>query len=109
MFNLTISELLDLERVDLNGKDASDGYIQNPKVASRAFSQEVALRSGETLVLTGFEKTNNSVDKSGVGSAENSLFGGSVTAEKERDIVVIMLTPVVLDSPLSPESRMNLR
>jgi hypothetical protein len=35
------------------------------------------------------------------------LLGGTSTAEKERTILVIMLTPVVLESPLNPESRMN--
>ena len=46
--------------------------------------------------------------KSGTGSAENSLLGGSANATKERNIMVIILTPVVLETPLSPESRMQM-
>lgn len=104
LFNLTLSDLISLE--DISFDDGS--YVQNPKIESRGFSQEVAMKSGETLILTGFERLENTVDKAGVGSATNSLLGGSVSATKTRNVLVIMLTPVVLDSPLVPESRMKL-
>lgn len=108
MFNLTLSDLISLEKVPLSNND--DGqYIQNPIIESRGFTQEVALKSGESLVLTGYERVENSADKAGVGSAENSLFGGSVDASKTRSILVIILTPVVLESPLNPETRVTNR
>lgn len=109
MFNLTLSDLIQLERVDLGGgTDTTDGqYIQNPVIESRGFTQEVALKSGESLLLTGYERVENEANKTGVGSAENSLLGGTATANKTRSILVIILTPVVLDSPLTPESRMK--
>lgn len=112
MFNLTLSELIELQRVDLGGSDENDTsggqYIQNPIIETRGFTQEVAMTSGETLILTGYERVENSTNKSGVGSAENSLLGGTAKASKTRNILVIMLTPVVMDSPLVPESRMKL-
>ena len=111
MFNLTLSDLIQLERVDLGGGDTESGqggqYIQNPIIESRGFTQEVALKSGETLVLTGYERVENEATKTGVGSATNSLLGGTAVATKTRSILVIMLTPVVLESPLTPESRMS--
>lgn len=112
MFNLTLSDLIELERVDLGSGSSTEGetsgqYIQNPIIETRGFTQEVALKSGETLILSGYERVENSAKKTGVGSAENSLLGGTATAEKTRSILVIMLTPVVLDSPLVPESRMK--
>ncbi len=114
MFNLTLSDLIELERVDLGGGSSTGGegdtsgqYIQNPIIETRGFTQEVALKSGETLILSGYERVENTANKTGVGSADNSLLGGTATAEKTRSILVIMLTPVVLDSPLSPESRMD--
>lgn len=114
MFNMTLSDLIELERVDLGGSGSGEGseeisgqYIQNPIIETRGFTQEVALKSGETLILSGYERVENTANKTGVGSADNSLMGGTATAEKTRSILVIMLTPIVLDTPLSPESRMN--
>lgn len=112
-FDLTLSDLLALERVDLmssgSSEETSDGgeYIQNPIIESRGFTQEVAMKSGESLVLTGYERVENSAEKRGVGSATNSLLGGSATADKERSILVIILTPVVLETPLNPETRVH--
>ncbi len=113
MFNLTLSDLISLEKVSLD--DRADGetsagggqYIQNPIIESRGFTQEVAMKSGQSLVLTGYERVENTTEKSGVGSADNSLLGGTAKAGKTRSLLVIILTPVVLDSPLSPESRMK--
>jgi len=111
-FNLTLSDLLALDKVNVTsgGKEGEEGdseFIQNPIIETRGFTQEVAMKSGETLILAGYERVENTIDKKGVGSPENNLLGGSSTAEKDRTILVIMLTPVVLESPLSPESRMN--
>jgi len=109
MFNLTLSDLIELQRVDLGGssEETSGQYIQNPIIETRGFTQEVAMKSGDTLILSGYERVENSSNKTGVGSAENSLLGGTAIANKTRSILVIMLTPVVLESPLVPESRMK--
>ena len=105
MFNLTLSDLLELQKVVLN-EDGGE-YIQNPIIESRGFSQEVALKSGESLVLTGYERVENSATKTGLGSAENSLLGGSAVGQKVRSVLVIILTPVILESPLNPETRVH--
>lgn len=119
-FNLTLSDLLSLDTVNVSGSksgnndddddDSSGGdteSIQNPVIETRGFTQEVAMKSGQTLILAGYERVEDTVDKKGVGNPENTLLGGSSSADKARTILVIMLTPVVLESPLSPESRMN--
>lgn len=107
MFNLTLSDLIELQKVNLSNDPAGGEFIQNPVIETRGFTQEVAMKSGDTLVLTGYERVEDTSSKSGIGSAENSMLGGAVTANKTRSILVILLTPVVLDSPLSPESRMK--
>lgn len=107
MFNMTLSDLLSLEKVSFGSSDQNQ-YIQNPKVESRAFTQEVAMTTGESLILTGYEKVTTQVNKSGTGSAENSLLGGEATAAKERSVIVIILTPVILETPLLPETRMSM-
>ncbi len=104
MFNLTLSDLLELQKVTVS----NDGqYIQNPVIESRGFSQEVSLKSGESLVLSGYERVENSAEKTGMGSADNSLLGGGAAAKKTRTMLVIILTPVVLETPLNPETRVN--
>ena len=114
MFNLTLSDLISLDKIEfgnLGGGSSEEGgeksFVQNPVIESRGFSQEVVMTSGESLVLTGFERVENYANKQGVGSAENSLLGGGAAAEKTRRVLVIVLTPVVLESPLNPESRMH--
>ena len=107
MFNMTLSDLLTLEKVDF-GSEEEGQFIQNPKVESRSFTQEVAMTSGESLILTGYEKVLTDTRKTGTGSAENSLLGGDATAKKERNVLVIIITPVVLETPLSPETRMTM-
>ncbi|MBQ8436430.1 MAG: hypothetical protein IJX20_02135 [Alphaproteobacteria bacterium] len=111
MFNLTLSDLIALEKVYLNESadsgEESGQYIQNPQIESRGFTQEVALTTGESLILTGYERVENKTNKEGVGSADVSLLGGTAIAEKVRNVLVIILTPVVLESPLVPESRMR--
>ena len=107
MFNMTLSDLLSLEQVSFGSKDENQ-YIQNPKVESRAFTQEVAMTSGESLILTGYERVTSATQKTGTGSAENSLLGGEANASKDRNVMVIILTPIVLESPLTPETRMGM-
>ena len=107
MFNLTLSDLIELQKVNLTNDPEGGEFIQNPVIETRGFTQEVAMKSGDTLVLTGYERVEDGVQKSGIGSAENSVLGGSVSSTGTRSILVILLTPVVLESPLSPESRMN--
>ena len=118
-FNLTLSDLLALDKVNVGGEkkkkegeeeeeeETDSEFIQNPVIETRGFTQEVAMKSGETLILAGYERVENTADKQGVGTPENNLLGGSSAAKRDRTILVIMLTPVVLESPLSPESRMN--
>ena len=106
LFNLSLSDLLSLDPIYLDGTEES-GYIQNPIVEERGFSQEVALKSGETLVLSGYERVETINQKEGLGAINNNILGGHQQNEKTRSIVVILLTPVVLESPLLPESRMK--
>ncbi len=106
LFSLSLSDLLALENVNLDQSEES-GYIQNPITEERGFSQEVALKSGETLVLSGYERVETKSQKEGLGAVNNNILGGKQSQDKSRTIVVILLTPVVLESPLLPESRMK--
>ncbi len=102
MVGMTITELVALETVDL-----SDGNkVQQPEIETRGFVQEIAMKSGSTLVLSGFEQSSSTGNQSGVGFAANPI-GGSTESERSRVALVILLTPQVLISPLSPETRVS--
>ena len=124
LFSMTLSDLLDLETFssgsrnknsssDSSGEDTDnndDGEtttVQLPKMQSRGFMQEIAMKSGSTLVLTGFEQVGNNINSTGVGKAKMGLLGGSSYNQNKRDVMVILVTPEVLESPMSPEARMR--
>lgn len=112
MFSMTISDLLKLETfefgasTDSSGKTTAANMVQQPTVETRGFVQEIAMKSGATLVLSGFEKTENKSDKQGIGFAEN-LIGGDQQSSRTRSVLVILVTPEVLTSPLAPETRVS--
>ncbi len=91
-----------------NDSGSSDTtVVQLPKMQTRGFIQEIAMRSGSTLVLTGFETVQNKTDTSGIGQPRISILGGKAYSNQVRNVLVILLTPEILISPLSPETRME--
>lgn len=96
MFTMTITELTNLETVT-----SGNAMTQLPTVETRGFVQEVAMVSGSTLILSGFEKVQSSTQRT------KGVTGMRKAAEKDRNILVVLLTPEVLISPLSPETRMQ--
>jgi len=77
---------------------SGDSSIQTPEIETRNFMQRTIMNSGETLVVTGFEQFDLTGETSGVGSAQNILFGGGVNARNNRTVLVILIQPVLLGS-----------
>jgi type IVB pilus formation R64 PilN family outer membrane protein len=69
------------------------GNIQVPTVDTRNFLQRVSMKTNETLIISGFEQSTDTLSRNGVGNASNMLFGGGSTGEKEKKIMVILITP----------------
>tara|TARA_R100001132_G_C3240208_1_gene71262 strand:+ start:74 stop:397 length:324 start_codon:yes stop_codon:yes gene_type:complete len=91
-YSINLSSLTRLREVESGGQK-----IEIPEVANRIFSQRVRLRSGETLILSGFEQSNDDASKEGVGDSGFWLFGGQGSQNKTRDVIVILITPVVME------------
>jgi len=106
MFNMSLSEIIQMKEITV-GSPTSGTTIQLPIVDKRNFMQELVMKSGQTAVLAGFEKTRNENSTSGVGAAEFTWIGGNNTAATERDILVVMLTPQIIESPISSEPSPN--
>jgi type IVB pilus formation R64 PilN family outer membrane protein len=91
-FYTNLSSLANLENFNVNGET-----IQLPTVDTRNFLQRVAIKSGQTLVISGYEGTTDQTSRQGVGSPQNYAFGGGQSATHSREIIVILLTPVAMN------------
>ena len=116
LFNLSITDWMGFEYHNVGGAGSGSGdsddesettQLQLPTMQMRGFVQEIAMRSGQTLILTGFEQTQEEISTSGVGKAKMGLLGGTANDTAERDTLVILVTPEVLQSPLAPEALMR--
>ena len=102
MFNMSLKELVSLEN-----KVVGNTSVQLPKISQRNFMQEIVMESGQTAVLTGFEKITNRNNSSGIGKETFTYVGGSQSSETTREVLVVMLTPQVIASPLDAENSAN--
>lgn len=75
---------------------SGDAKAQVPSYDLQIFDQTVKLQSGQTLVLSGFDQTTENATKAGVGAAWNWFFGGGGTRETNREVLVLLLTPIIL-------------
>jgi len=94
-FSTDISSLVRLDTVS-SGTGANSSSIQTPEIDTRNFLQRVAMKSNETLIISGFEQTDDNLDRNGVGHPSNFLLGGGVKARAGKEIIVILVTPVTM-------------
>ncbi len=106
MFNMSLRELLSWDNQSFGTGDGAV-VVKMPRIDERSFRQELVLKSGQTLIMTGFEKTKNSDSRFGIGDPNFMGLGGGRDTRASRDILVVMLTPQVLKSPLDPEERLS--
>lgn len=90
-------DLSSIDNIETFAAPDGNSAIQLPTKSVRNFLQTVAVNSGETLVLTGFQQTMDSADNAGVGSAKNWLTGGRRNSEKTVKTIVIVVTPYVVE------------
>lgn len=92
-YSVNLSALDNIRRVESAGS-----AIEIPEVNNRIFSQKVRIKTGQTLVLSGFEQSNDNVDKSGVGNPGFFALGGGSRHTNQRDVLVVMITPIVQEA-----------
>lgn len=90
-YSMNLSTLDNLRTVSSGGST-----IEIPEIDNRIFNQKVRLQSNETLIISGFEQVTNDTKRSGVGSARFWGLGGGVAGNKRRDVIVVLITPVVI-------------
>lgn len=92
-FSAELSSLRELRQIS-----SGNTLIEAPDIDAKSFLQRVKMKSGETLVLSGFEQTDGNVEFNGVGHAKNPLLGGGMKAARNKDSMVILVTPIVVGS-----------
>lgn len=98
MFRMSIREL-----INMRTEKIGEVVLQLPEVEERSFMQEVIMESGQILVLSGFERQNNNDTRYGIGDADFMALSGSRDTNSQRDVLVVILTPQVLVSPMDAE------
>lgn len=93
-FSIDSSELEKIDSIS-TGSGETLQRIQTPKVGAVQTVQRVALRSGGTLVLTGFDREVMRYDQQGI--TKHVGLGGSYNGVKIRETYVILVTPVIVD------------
>ncbi len=98
LFRMSIRELL-----NMSTQTIGEVTLQLPEVEERSFMQEVIMESGQMLVLSGFEKQTNNDTRYGLGDPDFMALSGSRESQSTRDVLVVILTPQVLVSPMDAE------
>lgn len=87
-FSTDISALRAIRTVSSNSSS-----IETPEIDTRNFLQRVSMKSNETLIISGFEQTDENLDRRGVGHPANFVLGGGYKAGSSKEIIVILITP----------------
>jgi type IVB pilus formation R64 PilN family outer membrane protein len=81
-YSINLSDLQNLESVS-----SGDQTVQTPEIDTRDFLQKMSIKSGDTLVISGFERVVSTYEKE---------IGGSTEA-LDNDMIVIIMTPVIVN------------
>jgi len=93
--------IMDIEQSVENVKEGGSGsLIDSPTIATREITSSVAVQSGETIVLGGLIKDDNTDDKRGIPFLHDlPLIGplfGATTKKNNKTELVVLITPRVV-------------
>lgn len=75
---------------------SGDQKAQLRRTPVKTTIQRVIMRSGQTLILSGYEQLSDSSDRQGTVSYSFFALGGGARAEDSRRMFIILVTPVIL-------------
>jgi type IVB pilus formation R64 PilN family outer membrane protein len=81
------------ELLRLRNFEVGDNTLQLPETQGLSFSQQVMMKNGSTLVLSGFDQSDADTSARGMGRPLTWLLGGSTQSRQGRQLVVIAITP----------------
>lgn len=92
-YNINLANIKQIQTYSASGTS-----VQLPTRDVKSIIQRASLRSGQTLVLSGFQDVGSSVTNQGILSPNNMLFGGGKNAQNTKTQLVILITPYVTDN-----------
>ena len=98
MLNMSLdqSTLQSLETFS-SGSGTNTQSVQLPNIAGEGSTQQVPIRNGQTIVLTGFDTKSNQYDKRTLGNKIPIFAGGSLRASETRSTTIVLVTAEVVD------------
>lgn len=110
-FNMTLlprlldqDEMLLMVSINMSSKpnlttfESNGSSLQVPEYDTKVLSPKVKLRSGQTLILSGFSERREDASKAGAGSAGFLGLGGSHTRSTDHSVLVVLIRPIVVGS-----------
>lgn len=94
-YGIDISQLIGSDD-GFDTREIGDNTVQLKRVAKRNFLQQARIPHQNTLILAGFEQTRSTTSKSGIGHPNFPLLGGGHSVSKEKEVLIIMITPTVI-------------
>lgn len=91
-YAINISSLAKIASVSSSGST-----IQTPELDTRNFLSRIGMKSGQTLVLSGFEQAADNLDRSGLGNPKNTALGGALNAVTSKNMIVVVITPITTE------------
>ena len=71
------------------------GSIQLPQTTTRNFLNQVVLDNGDTMVLSGYERAEQTANRAGL-TPGLWVLGGSTSGADKRQVMVLTVQPVIL-------------
>ncbi|MDX5929471.1 secretin N-terminal domain-containing protein [Acidiphilium acidophilum] len=85
--NMTISSLVNLKTVSSGGAS-----IQVPTTTDTVVNQSASLRSGSTLMITGYKEADGNTTNNGVGTPFFTFLGGGGDAQVKKTLIAIVVS-----------------
>lgn len=115
-FNMTLlpritenDDLLVMISINMSSKPTFTTFTSGGSSAQTAdydtkgLSPKVKLRSGQTLILSGFDEMSEDANKSGVGSPGFFGLGGAQLRTSTHSVLVVLITPILLGQSANDE------
>lgn len=115
-FNMTLlpritenDDLLVMISINMSSKPTFTTFTSGGSSAQTAdydtkgLSPKVKLRSGQTLILSGFDEMSEDATKSGVGSPGFFGLGGAQIRTSTHSVLVVLITPILLGQSANDE------